>query len=65
MPIYEFRCGQCGKEFERVVFGSDAGGVECPECGSSETKRQLSVFSCSGLSKDSGSACSSPSSGFS
>ena len=58
-------CDGCGKEFERVVFGSETDAVDCPECGSKETKKQLSVFSCSGLSKESGSACSSPSSGFS
>jgi putative FmdB family regulatory protein len=65
MPIFEFKCDRCGKEFERVVFGSETDGVDCPECGSSDTKKQMSVFSSSGLSKDTGSACSSPSSGFS
>jgi len=53
MPIYEFRCEGCGKEFERVVFASDEEKAECPECGSDETTKLLSAFACCGLTKES------------
>jgi putative FmdB family regulatory protein len=37
MPIYEFRCEECGAEFEQLT---EAGAlVSCPECGSERTKR--------------------------
>jgi putative FmdB family regulatory protein len=45
MPIYEYRCCQCGQEFERLRPMGRAGepGL-CPGCGSSEVNRCLSVF---------------------
>ncbi len=44
MPIYEFKCGHCGKEFERLVFSTSDDPVICPSCGSAETRKVLSVF---------------------
>ena len=57
MPIYEYRCQQCGAEFEllRSISASDEDLV-CPECGVSEPSRKLSLFASSGGSS---SACSS------
>lgn len=49
MPIYEYKCGDCGEEFEKLVFGSQA--VECPACGSGRAKKKLSVFGMSGVEK--------------
>jgi putative FmdB family regulatory protein len=43
MPIYEYRCGKCGKGFERLVR-SAAETVNCPACGAKKAERQLSVF---------------------
>jgi putative FmdB family regulatory protein len=41
MPIYEFRCEQCGAEFEQLT---EAGAmVPCAECGSERTKRVYSA----------------------
>jgi putative FmdB family regulatory protein len=41
MPIYEFRCEQCGAEFEELT---EAGAeVPCPACGSERTKRIYSA----------------------
>ena len=31
MPIFEFHCNDCGKDFEKLVFGGDP-QVECPDC---------------------------------
>lgn len=49
MPIYEYKCSSCGKDFEKLVFGSQA--VACPECGSEEVKKKLSLFGMSGVEK--------------
>jgi putative FmdB family regulatory protein len=41
MPIYEFRCAECGSRFEEVV--PVGGAVErCPECGAENPQRVLS-----------------------
>jgi len=46
MPIYEYRCQQCGELFEKFVRSiSRLGEVQCPHCGSAQTARSLSVFS--------------------
>jgi putative FmdB family regulatory protein len=45
MPIFDFRCQKCGKEFERLVLGEQE-QVSCPECESREINRLVSTFSC-------------------
>jgi putative FmdB family regulatory protein len=44
MPIYEYRCGACGRDFERYVQHRGA-AVECPSCASVDVRRKLSVVS--------------------
>ncbi|MFN0179215.1 MAG: FmdB family zinc ribbon protein [Gemmatimonadales bacterium] len=41
MPIYEYRCDQCGKAFEELVFASTK--VACPSCRATRVTKQLSV----------------------
>ncbi len=41
MPIYEYRCGSCNKEFEELVT-KDGQVVTCPACGSEKTEKLLS-----------------------
>ena len=43
MPIYEYRCGDCDRPFERYV-ATTGGAASCPACGSAEVKRMLSLF---------------------
>ncbi len=43
MPIYEYRCRECGDEFELLVR-RDETGVKCPECDSSDIVRKFSAF---------------------
>lgn len=39
MPIYEFRCGKCGKEFEeRRLFSESDKSAKCPHCGGAGEK---------------------------
>jgi putative FmdB family regulatory protein len=33
MPIYEYRCEKCGKEFEEWQKFSDPAVDKCPDCG--------------------------------
>jgi putative FmdB family regulatory protein len=41
MPIYEYHCSCCGKDFECLVFGSEK--PDCPECKSVDVCKQMSV----------------------
>ena len=43
MPIYEYRCRDCEREFERFVPTS-ATAVACPGCASDKVMRRLSLF---------------------
>ncbi|MFH1350177.1 MAG: zinc ribbon domain-containing protein [Pseudomonadota bacterium] len=55
MPIYEFRCNECGRDFEQLVFASD-GKINfiCPSCGSNDTCKLMSSFSCGSSSEVNG-----------
>ncbi len=45
MPLYDFHCGRCGEEFERLVRAGDI--VDCPSCGGRDVERLLSTFALS------------------
>jgi putative FmdB family regulatory protein len=55
MPIYEYRCEDCEKPFEKLVraFREE---VTCPACGSGEVERLLSTFAMSGLASSTSSS---------
>lgn len=38
MPIYEYRCNKCGKEFEEWQKFSDPPVESCPECGGKSSR---------------------------
>ena len=45
MPIYEYKCEDCGTKFEKLVRRSaDAAEVECPSCGEKHLKQEFSTF---------------------
>ncbi|OIN91698.1 MAG: FmdB family transcriptional regulator [Anaerolineae bacterium CG03_land_8_20_14_0_80_58_20] len=45
MPIYEYVCQSCKKEFEtiRPMSQKDA-AIACEKCGSEDVKRKLALF---------------------
>jgi putative FmdB family regulatory protein len=43
MPIYEYRCAECGHELDVLQKISDAPLRKCPECGKSKLKRLMSA----------------------
>lgn len=43
MPIYEYRCAECGFEKEYLQRMSDAPLTECPKCGQPALKKLLSA----------------------
>jgi putative FmdB family regulatory protein len=43
MPIFEYRCEQCGHRFEAILFGEEK--AECPNCQTHNLEAQLSTFS--------------------
>ena len=59
MPIYEFKCNECGKEFEKFVLSySQISDVKCPECNSKNVVKKVSACAVGGGdSGTTGSAC--------
>lgn len=48
MPIHDFRCMACGRQFEQLVRGSTP--PACPHCASTALERQLSLTAPQGTS---------------
>jgi len=46
MPIYEFVCMRCESHFEELVRMGES--ADCPDCGSADVRKQLSVFAAHG-----------------
>ncbi len=42
MPIYEYTCAACGREFEELILASEA--PTCPDCGDRRGQKRLSAF---------------------
>jgi putative FmdB family regulatory protein len=42
MPIYEFQCPNCGREYEEITGYDEV--APCPECGEAEPDRMFSRF---------------------
>lgn len=43
MPIYAYRCEECGHELEALQKISDAPLTECPACGAAALKKQITA----------------------
>lgn len=46
MPIYEYACQDCGREFEALMRADTV--PACPNCQSNHLEKQLSVFATAG-----------------
>ncbi|MBN2079087.1 MAG: zinc ribbon domain-containing protein [Spirochaetes bacterium] len=56
MPLYEFKCRECGKSFSELRRVGDDEGVPCSHCGSVNTKKMVSSFA--SISSRPASSCS-------
>ena len=69
MPFYEYRCTECGAEFEKMMRFSEADQLPaCPQCQSGQTRKKLSTvasFSSSDSSSSGYGGSCSPRGGFS
>ncbi len=45
MPLFEYRCRDCGKRFEEFVLGDAK--AKCPSCEGRKLEKLLSVFAVS------------------
>jgi len=51
MPIYEYHCQNCGKQFEKFLRSStNRDTVECPHCHSTCVQKAPSLFGMGGFS---------------
>ena len=67
MPIFEYRCQNCGQTNEFLVLGKQE-SLHCRQCGSEDLRKLMSAANTSSASKErfaekgSGSCCGSPNS---
>jgi putative FmdB family regulatory protein len=43
MPLYEYSCPKCGRQFEELTRAADADKVACPKC-KTRAERKFSTF---------------------
>jgi putative FmdB family regulatory protein len=55
MPMYEYRCRQCGEDYEELRRMQDADrDLKCPFCGAEQIERLLSAFATGGCGSTGG-----------
>lgn len=60
MPIYEYHCENCGRDFDLFVrSATKRSEPECPHCGSTKVKKAVSLFGVGGAggSTNTGASC--------
>jgi putative FmdB family regulatory protein len=51
MPLYEYKCNDCGEQFEKMIRFSEANAIPtCPKCASLDTQKKLSSIAAMGSS---------------
>ncbi|HLV81768.1 MAG TPA: zinc ribbon domain-containing protein [Chthonomonadaceae bacterium] len=63
MPIYEFLCKECRREFKTLRAADKIAEVTCPVCGTPKVARLLSVTAPLHAAPASNGACYAPPSG--
>lgn len=62
MPIFEYTCSDCGKEFKKLVLSSAGENeIRCPDCNSKNIKKEISLFSAKTTGESYSSASCAPS----
>ena len=59
MPIYEYRCLDCGADFEEIVPVNAQNNPPCPSCRSDKTEKKMSAFCSIGNSGKGQTSCNS------
>ena len=62
MPIYEFHCHDCGRDFEELVLGRPE-KIICPDCGRENCEKLMSASSFFSKGADGSTTSSSAGSG--
>ena len=57
MPVYDYKCRQCGQVCELFLRSQDERRVKCPNCGGESLERLVSAFSVLGSGTGEGSTC--------
>lgn len=64
MPIYEYKCDDCGKQFSLLQqIGANEKNTKCADCGSRKVHKLISSFSSIAVSSFGSSGASSFSGG--
>ena len=58
MPVYDFKCCDCGKVSEILLRSESSKAVSCPDCGSHDLERLMSApFTMKKGTSDPGATC--------
>jgi putative FmdB family regulatory protein len=61
MPVYEYRCEECGEGFELFVRSlSQKADPVCPKCKSRRVKKAVSLFGVGGVGSSASAAACDP-----
>ncbi|SMB94266.1 putative regulatory protein, FmdB family [Thermanaeromonas toyohensis ToBE] len=60
MPLYEFRCKECGEKFTMRLSWQEKDKAVCPSCGAQNLQQLFTGITILGSSPK-GSSCSAPS----
>ena len=41
MPMYDYRCSQCGHRFEELIFSQGKKEIVCPKCKTEQVERLM------------------------
>ncbi|MBO8159550.1 zinc ribbon domain-containing protein [Thermosyntropha sp.] len=44
MPVYDFKCKECGNKFDLLLSFKELDKARCSKCGSYKVEKQLSSF---------------------
>jgi len=65
VPVFDFKCQECGNKFDIMVSNRQKEEVRCPTCGAEKVQQLLSAFSSpkTGSMPDSCAGCKTAGSG--